>query len=56
MRTVSARLMRRVLNLWPPFLFTGIHVAALADDFSGARVELRFRPWIRNYVGSHFGG
>ena len=56
MRTVSARLMRRVLNLWPPFLFTGIHVAALADDFSGARVELRMRPWNRNYVGTHFGG
>ncbi len=48
--------MRRVLNVWPPFLFTGIHVAAIADDFRQARVELRMRPWNRNYVGTHFGG
>ena len=41
MRLVSARTMRRVLNLWPPFLFTGIHVARLADDYTSARVELR---------------
>ena len=56
MRTLSARALRRVLNLWPPFLFTGIHVAALGDDFRSARVELRMRPWNRNYVGTHFGG
>lgn len=56
MRKVSARTMRRVLNLWPPFLFTGIHVAHIGDDFRSARVELRMRPWNRNYVGTHFGG
>ena len=56
MRTVSARTLRHVLNLWPPFLFTGIHVAAIGDDYRSARVELRMRPWNRNYVGTHFGG
>ena len=56
MRMVSARTMRRVLNLWPPFLFTGIHVAHIGEDFRSARVELRMRPWNRNYVGTHFGG
>ena len=56
MRTVSARTLRHVLNLWPPFLFAGIHVAAIGDDFRSARVELRMRPWNRNYVGTHFGG
>lgn len=53
---LSPRMLRRALNLWPPFLFTGIHVAAIADDWCHARVELRMRPWNRNYVGSHFGG
>ncbi len=48
--------LRHGLNLWPPFLFTGIHVAAIAHDWRHARVELRMRPWNRNYVGSHFGG
>ena len=56
MRTVSARMLRHGLNLWPPFLFAGIHVAAIGDDFRSARVELRMRPWNRNYVGTHFGG
>ena len=45
-----------MLNLWPPFLFTGIRVTGLADDFRRARVELRLRPWNRNAVGTHFGG
>ena len=48
--------LRRILNFWPPFLFNGIHVDAIADDWRSARVELRARPWNRNYVGVHFGG
>ena len=56
MRRVSARNLRRVLNLWPSFLFTGIRVTEIAPDFRRARVELRMRLWNRNYVGTHFGG
>ncbi len=56
MRTFPARWLRHGLNLWPPFLFAGIHVAEIGDDFRSARVELRMRPWNRNYVGTHFGG
>jgi acyl-coenzyme A thioesterase PaaI-like protein len=52
----SAANLRRLLNLWPPFLFAGIRVTAMAEDFRHARVELRMRPWNRNYVGTHFGG
>ena len=55
-QTVGAPTLRRLLNLWPPFLFAGIRVAALSDDFRHARVELRLRPWNRNAVGTHFGG
>ena len=56
MRRVSARTLRWVLNLWPPFLFAGIRVRAIDGDFRHASVELRMRPWNRNYVGTHFGG
>ncbi len=49
-------LLRHILNVWPPFLFSGIHVSRLASDYRQARVELRMRPWNRNYVGTHFGG
>jgi len=50
------RLLRLVFNAWPPFLFTGIHVTRLGADWRSASVELRMRPWNRNYVGTHFGG
>ena len=48
--------LRRVFNLWPPFLMAGIHVTRLSPEWRHARVELRMRPWNRNYVGTQFGG
>ena len=53
---MTPRLFKLGLNLWPPFLFTGIHVTAVGADWRSARVELRLRPWNRNYVGTQFGG
>lgn len=53
---MKASTLRRILNFWPPFLFSGIHVVDVSADFRNARVELRMRPWNRNYVGTHFGG
>ncbi len=53
---MTPRLLRLGLNLWPPFLFAGIHVDAIGADWRSARVELRLRPWNRNYVGTQFGG
>lgn len=49
-------LLRRVMNVWPPFRGAGIRVAELAPDWSYARVELRLRRLNRNFVGTHFGG
>ena len=56
MRYPSARNLRRLLNCWPPFLFAGIRVRAIADDFRYARVELGLHWYNRNFVGTHFGG
>jgi len=53
---MKASLFRLGLNLWPPFLFPGIRVTRIGEDYRHARVELRMRPWNRNYVGTHFGG
>ncbi|MEO6103460.1 MAG: DUF4442 domain-containing protein [Pseudoxanthomonas sp.] len=47
---------RHFFNLWPPFLLSGIHVTHIAADWRYVRVEMRMRPWNRNYVGTHFGG
>src|ERR1700748_2267078 len=56
MRLPSARTLRRILNLWPPFLFAGIRVLAMSDDFRHARVVLKRHWYNRNFVGTHFGG
>lgn len=53
---VSARRLRWILNLWPPFLFAGIRVRSIAADYSSAEVMLRKRWYNRNAVGTQFGG
>jgi len=44
---LKASKLRRLVNLWPPFLFTGIHVIELAEDWSRATVRLGLRRWNR---------
>ena len=53
---MKASRLRLLFRVWPPFLFAGIRVTHVADDFRHARVELRQRWYNRNYVGTHFGG
>lgn len=53
---MSPTTFRRLLNLWPPFLFNSIRVQSVSDDWSEAHVVLRLRPWNRNYVRTQFGG
>ncbi len=53
---MNPTLFRHGINLWPPFLLAGIHVTKVSRDFRDIDVELRMRPWNRNYVGTHFGG
>ena len=53
---MKASLFRFGINLWPPFLFSGIHVTHISDDYRHIRVELRQRRRNVNYVGTHFGG
>lgn len=53
---MRASTFRRLMNLWPPFLFNSIRLQSLSDDYTEAKVVLRLRPWNRNYVHSQFGG
>jgi acyl-coenzyme A thioesterase PaaI-like protein len=53
---MNARLLRRGMRWWPPFLGAGIRVRSLSDDFCEAVVELRLGRFNRNYVGTHYGG
>jgi len=53
---MSARLLRRGMKYWPPFLGAGISVKSFAEDYRDAVVELKLGRFNRNYVGTHFGG
>ena len=48
--------MRRFMNVWPPFLFAGIYVQELSEDYTFCRVKLRAWVATRNVNGSQFGG
>lgn len=48
--------LRRGLNVWPPFRFAGIRVIDIQPGFRGATVELRLTPLSRNYMGTQYGG
>jgi acyl-coenzyme A thioesterase PaaI-like protein len=53
---MRASTFRRLMNLWPPFLFNSIRVQYVSEDWTELRVVLRLRPWNRNYVRTQFGG
>ncbi len=54
MGTKLQRFMLRAINIWPPLLGAGIRVQWRSDRM--VDVEMKLRPWNRNYVGTHYGG
>ena len=54
MSTKLQRLMLRSINIWPPLLGAGIRVRWRSNRV--VDVEMKLRPWNRNYVGTHYGG
>ncbi|WP_228266498.1 DUF4442 domain-containing protein [Ornithinimicrobium ciconiae] len=50
------RVLRRGMNLWPPFAAAGIRIEEITPDWRYVRVALRKGVFNRNYVGTHFGG
>ncbi len=53
---MKAATLKRLLNIYPPFLFGGIHVETVSADWRYARVKLKLRWYNRNYVRTAFGG
>ncbi len=50
------RHLRRLINLWLPFLGAGIRVTRLEADWKAIDVEMKLRFWNTNFVGTHYGG
>jgi acyl-coenzyme A thioesterase PaaI-like protein len=53
---MSAGVLRRGMNLWPPFLGAGVRVTRVADDYREVDVTLKLGLLNRNYFGTQFGG
>lgn len=53
---MSARKLKWLLNLYPPYIGAGVRAVHIAEDFTSAEVIMPLRRWTRNYVGVHFGG
>lgn len=52
----KARLLRWVLNLYPPYLGAGVRVRHISADFRDVQVCMGLGWYNRNYVGTQFGG
>ncbi len=48
--------LRLLLNVWPPFLFSGIRVRHVSADFRHVRVRMGKHLLTSNYFGTQFGG
>ena len=48
--------LRRVMNIWPPFLFSGIRINKVSRDWRHVEVQLKLHRWNANYFGTQFGG
>lgn len=46
----------KLMNFWPPFLGAGIKVKKVDDDCRSIEVEMKFRKWNKNRVGTQYGG
>ena len=47
---------KRFVNIWPPFLGSGIAIEHIAEDFSEATISMKLKFTNKNYVGVHYGG
>jgi acyl-coenzyme A thioesterase PaaI-like protein len=46
----------KAMSWYPPYLGAGVRVVDVLGDCDGVVVELGYRPWRRNAVGTQFGG
>ena len=54
--TNDADWMRRLVNIYPPYVGAGVRVRRISADFRELDVEMKLRWFNRNYVATQFGG
>lgn len=49
-------LLKLLINIYPPYLGTGIRIKTIKPDFRQVEVVMNMHWYNKNYVGTHFGG
>ena len=52
----TPKLLKRLLNLYPPYLGAAVKVTYISEDWRELHVSMSLRWFNRNFVGTHFGG
>ena len=52
----SPKQLKRILNIYPPYLGAGVKVEYISDDWKELQVSMKRHWYNRNAVGTHFGG
>jgi acyl-coenzyme A thioesterase PaaI-like protein len=55
-RKLTPQWLKRLLNLWPPYLGAGIKVLEISDRWDFAKVKLKKTKLNSNYFGTAYGG
>lgn len=53
---MHARMLKLLLNIYPPYLGAGISVQHISADYREVTVQMKQRWYNLNYVRTHFGG
>ena len=53
---MKPKYLKILVNIYPPYLGTGISVKSIASDYKELCVQMKMRWYNRNYVNTHFGG
>jgi acyl-coenzyme A thioesterase PaaI-like protein len=53
---LTPKKLKRLLNLYPPYLGAGVRVPYISEDWKELHVSMSLRWFNRNAVGTHFGG
>ncbi len=55
-RYFTPKIVKRALNIWPPFWGAGISIENISSDFQEVSVILKDRFWNRNANRTQYGG
>lgn len=53
---LTPKLLKLILNFYPPYIGAGVKVSHISEDWSELHVSMALRWYNKNALGTHFGG